>query len=101
MDPDLRLGFLALFAVGPVVALLALVRRRADPPADRHRAAGWRYHVPTVLLPVEWLLPPALILLGLGEIRAGWLPVRLAGLAVGLGGAALIVWAAAVLGRFL
>jgi protein-S-isoprenylcysteine O-methyltransferase Ste14 len=100
MHQGLRLCFLALFAVGPAVALLALLRRRAGSPADRHRAAGWRYHVPTVLLPVEWLLPPALILLGLGELRAGWLPVRLAGLAVGLGGVALMVWAAAVLGRF-
>jgi protein-S-isoprenylcysteine O-methyltransferase Ste14 len=47
------------------------------------------------------LLPPALILLGLGEIEAGWLPLRLLGLAVGLSGAALLIWASVTLGRFL
>jgi protein-S-isoprenylcysteine O-methyltransferase Ste14 len=100
MHQGLRLGFMALYAVGPAVALLAL-RRRAGAAATRDRVAGWRRHIPTALLPVEWLLPPALILLGLGEIQAGWLPVRLLGFAVGLCGATLLVWASAVLGRFL
>jgi protein-S-isoprenylcysteine O-methyltransferase len=47
------------------------------------------------------LLPPALILWGLGEIEAEWIAVRLLGLAIGLGGAAVLVWASASLGRFL
>jgi protein-S-isoprenylcysteine O-methyltransferase Ste14 len=95
----LRLCSLALFAIGPVVAVLALSRRRAGPPASR--VAGWRWYVPPVLLPIEWLLPPALIFLRVGEIDADWLPLRLAGLAVGVGGAAVLLWAAVVLGRFL
>jgi protein-S-isoprenylcysteine O-methyltransferase len=53
------------------------------------------------LLPVEWLLPPALIALRAGEIQAGRLPVRVAGLAAGLAGAVLLAWAAIGLGRFL
>ena len=54
-----------------------------------------------VLLPVEWLLPPALIALRVGEIEAGWLPVRVVGLAVGLAGAMLLVWASVLLGRLM
>jgi protein-S-isoprenylcysteine O-methyltransferase Ste14 len=96
----LRLCFLALYAVGPAVALLALLWRRGSAMA-RQRVAGWRWYVPSALLPIEWGLPPALIFLGLGEIQTGWLAVRLLGFTVSLCGAALLVWAAAVLGRFL
>jgi protein-S-isoprenylcysteine O-methyltransferase Ste14 len=53
------------------------------------------------LLPVEWLLAPALIALRIGEIEAGWLPLRVAGVAVGLAGTVLLVWAAVVLGRLM
>jgi protein-S-isoprenylcysteine O-methyltransferase Ste14 len=53
------------------------------------------------LLPAEWLLPPILIALRIGEIEAGWLPVRVVGLAVGLAGAVLLTWSAVLLGRFL
>jgi protein-S-isoprenylcysteine O-methyltransferase Ste14 len=101
MSEALRLSALALFAVGPVVAVLALLRRRLKSSPTLARIRGWRWYVPSVLLPVEWLLPPALIALRVGEIEAGWLPVRVAGLAVGLAGAVLLVWAAVVLGRFL
>jgi protein-S-isoprenylcysteine O-methyltransferase len=71
------------------------------PATAPDRVRGWRWYVPPVLLPAEWLLPPALILLGLGEVPGGWLLLRLLGLAVGLAGAALLAWASAVLGRFL
>ena len=101
MHERLRLCFLALYAVGPAVALLALLRRGLKAPAAQYRMEGWRWYIPTVLLPVEWLLPPALIFLDVGEIHAGWLPVRLLGLAVALGGTMVLVWASAALGRFL
>src|SRR5262249_48738802 len=100
MHEGLRLCFLALYASGPAVALLALRRRRRAATA-RDRIAGWRWHIPTALLPIEWLLPPALIFLGLGELQAECFPVRLLGLGASLSGAALLLWASAVLGRFL
>jgi protein-S-isoprenylcysteine O-methyltransferase len=90
-----------LFAVGPVVAVLALLCRGLKPSATLYRIKGWRWYVPMVLLPVEWLLPPALIASQVGQIEAGWLPVRAVGLAVGLAGAALLAWASVLLGRFL
>ena len=101
MTDALRLLALALFAVGPVVAVLALLRRGREPSPLRSRIRGWRWYVPAVLLPAEWLLPPILIALRIGEIEAGWLPLRVAGLAVGLAGAVLLTWSSAVLGRFM
>jgi protein-S-isoprenylcysteine O-methyltransferase Ste14 len=101
MAEALRLSSLALFAVGPVVAVLALLRRGLQPSPMLSRIRGWRWYVPVILLPFEWLLPPALIALRVGEIEAGWVPVRVVGFAVGLSGAALLVWACVLLGRFL
>ena len=101
MSEGLRLSSLALFAVGPVVAVLALLRRRLKPSPRLSRIKGWRWYVPVVLLPVEWLLPPVLIALRVGEIEVRWLPVRVVGLAVGLAGAVLLVWASVLLGRLM
>jgi hypothetical protein len=72
---------------------MALLRRGFTPSATLYRIEGWRWYVPLVLLPVEWLLPPGLLALRAGEVEAGWLPVRVVGLAVGLAGAVLLVWA--------
>lgn len=101
MSEALRLSSLALFAVGPMVAVLALLRRGLKPSPTLSRIRGWRWYVPMVLLPVEWLLAPALIALRVGEIEAGWLPVRVVGLAVGLAGAVLLVWSSVLLGRLM
>jgi protein-S-isoprenylcysteine O-methyltransferase Ste14 len=91
-----------LYGVGPVVALLALMRRRFKPSLTLCRAQGWRWYVPTILLPVEWLLPPVLIAWRIGEIRADdyWLAGRVLGLVVAVAGAAMLVWASVWLGRF-
>src|SRR6516165_1059656 len=101
MSEALRLSSLALFAIGPVVAMLALLHRRLQPSATLSRIRGWRWYVPVVLLPVEWLLPPGLIAPRVGEIEAGWLPMQVVGLAVGLAGAVLLVWASVLLGRLM
>jgi protein-S-isoprenylcysteine O-methyltransferase Ste14 len=101
MSDALRLSSLALFAVGPAVAVLALMRRSRKPSPTLSRIGGWRWYVPAVLLPIEWLLPPVLIALRVGEIQMGWLPVRVVGLAIGLAGAVLLVWASILLGRFM
>ena len=101
MTEGLWLSSLALFAVGPVVAGLALLRRGFRPSVTLYRVKGWRWYIPAILLPIEWLLPPALIAFRVGEIEAGFVPVRIVGVAVGLAGAGVLVWASAVLGRFL
>jgi len=83
------------------VATLALVQRRAGGSTVQARVEGWRWYVPAILLPFEWLLPPALLLLGLGELQARWDSVRFLGLVVGLCGAVVLVWASASLGSFM
>lgn len=100
MNDGMRLCCLALYGVGPVVAMLALLRRGFRPSTKLYRVHGWRGCIPTFLLPVEWLLPPVLIFFGVGEIKADWLVLRLLGLAIGNWGAILLVWATVVLGRF-
>jgi protein-S-isoprenylcysteine O-methyltransferase Ste14 len=84
-----------------VVAVLALLRRGLEPSPLRSRIGGWRWYVPPALLPAEWLFPPTLITVRIGEIEAGWLPLRFAGLAIGLAGAVLLTWSSAVLGRLM
>jgi protein-S-isoprenylcysteine O-methyltransferase Ste14 len=101
MLQGLRWCLLALYAVGPAVALLALLQRGRTAAKAEERIGGWRWYVPTFLLPVEWALPPALILLGFGELQADWLPLRLLGVVTSLLGAVLLVWASVTLGRFL
>src|SRR6266446_2675615 len=71
MSDALRLSSLALFAVGPVVAVLAPLGRGLKPSPTLARIRGWRWYVPVVLLPVEWLLPPALIALRVRRDRGG------------------------------
>jgi protein-S-isoprenylcysteine O-methyltransferase Ste14 len=101
MSDTLRLAAMALFATGPVVAALALARRGGRPGPALDRARGWRWYVPSVLLPIEWVLPPILIGARVGEVEGIAVPVRVAGLAAGLVGAGLITWASVRLGRFL
>lgn len=100
MIEALRLCCVILYGVGPTVALQALLRRRRNPSAALFRTQDWRRHVPTVLLPFEWLLPPVLIFLEIGDLQAELIPLRLAGFALGIAGAALLVWASIYLGRF-
>ena len=91
----------ALYAIGPAVGFLRLLRQGFKRSPRLYRITGWRWHIPTLFLPLEWLLPPLLILLGIGEIDADWLPVRVGGFALAICGAALLAWATAVLGRHL
>lgn len=101
MVEGIRFASLALFAVGPLVAAPALWRRRLAPSAIVDRIPGWRWYVPSLLLPLEWLLPPALIALRIGEFATDWPVLQIVGLAVGLAGAVLLVWACVFLERFL
>ena len=101
MNEGLRLCSVALFGIGPVVALLGFLRRRLQPAAKSARVPGWRGRVPVFLLPLEWALPPLLIFFGVGEIEGVWPLLRLAGFVVALAGVTILAWAAAWLGRFL
>jgi len=96
----LRQYFLGIYAVGIVVVLLRLPSgARAE--AGERRPEGARRYLPVILLPASFLLPPLAVLLHAGELRAGWAPVRLTGLLLGLYAAAVLPWSALTLGRLL
>ena len=101
MNESLRLFCVSIFGIGPVVAFLSLLRRLLQPSAKVARLPGLRGYLPALLIPVEWVLPPVLIFLGVGELEASWMPLRIVGLVVCLAGAVFLVWAAVWLGRFL
>jgi protein-S-isoprenylcysteine O-methyltransferase Ste14 len=100
MQPGLRYFLVALYAVGPAVALVSLWRRGRPAPPAVARGTGWTALVPAVLLPAEWGLAPVLILTGLGDARVEWLFVRLTGVALAVAGAAGVAWSALCLGRY-
>ena len=73
------------FGIGPVVAFLSLLRRLFSNLLQKVLAAlpGLRPgYLPALLIPVEWVLPPVLIFLGVGELEATWMPLRIVGLVV-------------------
>jgi protein-S-isoprenylcysteine O-methyltransferase Ste14 len=99
MKEVLQVCCVAMYAIGPGVGFLKLLRQGFKRSPRLHRITGWRWHIPTLFLPLEWLLPPVLIILGIGEIEADWLSLRFGGFALAACGAALLAWATAVLGR--
>ena len=100
MNESLRLfRVLPTFGIGPVVAFLSLLQAGCSTFAVA-RLPGCGGYLPALLIPVEWVLPPVLIFLGVGELEASWMPLRIVGLVVCLAGAVFLVWAAVWLGRF-
>lgn len=57
--------------------------------------------MPPLLVLLDFVLPPLLIFTRVGALDVQWLPVRWAGVAVSVYAAAMLLWAAATLGRFL
>jgi protein-S-isoprenylcysteine O-methyltransferase Ste14 len=101
MAAGLRLFFLGFYAIGIMVLLLRVLPLTIrSTPAER-RPEGIARHLPWVLLPLGFLLPPAVMLMRAGEIDAGWPVVRLAGLVFGVYAGVILPWSASTLGRFL
>ncbi len=100
MQDVLPLYFVASYAVGPLAVLVTTLSRGLKAALAQHAVEDWRRYLPAIMIPLEWLLPPALILLRFGEIQSGWLPVRLLGFALGIFGAVMLLWAPVTLGRF-
>jgi protein-S-isoprenylcysteine O-methyltransferase len=70
-------------------------------PTPTHRAAAGRRWLPVALVPVGFLIPPAVLLSRWGELAAPPETMRIAGVAVALYGIGMMLGAAATLGRFL
>jgi protein-S-isoprenylcysteine O-methyltransferase Ste14 len=101
MPDALRALFLAVYGVSLLVMVVKVLPAAARNPAPARRAAGTRRWLPMVLVPLGFLVPPVVMLTRIGELPAAPVGVRIAGLVLGLAGVAMMLAAAATLGRFL
>ena len=102
MTPDaLRTLFLVVYGVTFAVMVVKVLPAAARNPAPARRASDRQRWLPVVLVPFGFLVPPAAMLSRWGELAAPLPAVRLAGVAVALYGIAMMLAAAATLGRFL
>ena len=97
----LRLAFLLYYAGGILVLLVRVLPAGARAARAGTRPDGIARYLHLVLLPIGFLVPPAVMLLRAGEVAGAWTAVRVAGVASGLYAAAILPWSAATLGRFL
>jgi protein-S-isoprenylcysteine O-methyltransferase len=100
MEQTLRLYFLGFYLVSLVIVVLKVVPASLRVTPER-RAEGVARLLPPLLMVLDFVVPPLLIFLHVGELDGRWLPMRLLGFIVSLYAAAMLVWAAATLGRFL
>ena len=101
MTDGLRIWFLVLYAVGIVVLLIKFLPTRDREKAAEKRIADGRRFLPMIFLPVDWLVPPLILLSGIGQLSAGWPFIRILGFALSLYALIILTWVPRVLGRFL
>ena len=97
----LRIYFVAFYAIVIAVTLVRVLPAASILRSAERSATGPRRHLPAILIPFGFLVPPAVLLLHVGEIDVGWTAARLLGLLLGVYAAVILPWAAATLGRFL
>jgi protein-S-isoprenylcysteine O-methyltransferase len=96
-----RIWFLILYAIGIVVILVKFipVRRRQD--VFEKQIVDSRRLLPMICLPVDWLVPPLILLSGIGQVPAIWPLLRVLGFGLSLYAFVILAWVPHVLGRFL
>lgn len=101
MTDGLRIWFLGLYGIGIVVLLVKFVFTRPREGAVEKRIADSRRLLPMICLPVDWLVPPLILLSGIGQLSAGWPFIRVIGFVLSLYAFFILAWVPRVLGRFL
>ena len=97
----LRPLFLAIYGIAAIVMVVKVLPAAARSPTPLHRATAARRWLPVALVPVGFLVPPAALLSGWGELAAPPAWLRIAGVVAALYGIGMMLGAAATLGRFL
>ncbi len=101
MREFLRWYFVTFYGIGLIVVVVALASGlRSGKKIDSRPIGVWIYAA-AVVFPLGWLLPPALLVLRLGELPAQRRPVELVGFSLSLYATVFLVWASISLGRFL
>ena len=101
MTDGLRIWFLVLYGIGIVVLLIKFIPARLGEKVFEKRIVDSRRLLPMICLPVDWLVPPLILLSGIGQLSAGWPFIRLLGFALSLCAFFILAWVPRVLGRFL
>ncbi len=101
MTDGLRIWFLVLYAIGIISLLIKFIPTRDRAKAAEKRIEDSRRLLSMIFLPVDWFVPPLLLLSGAGQLSTAWLPVRILGFALSLYGLIILTWVPRVLGRFL
>jgi protein-S-isoprenylcysteine O-methyltransferase Ste14 len=91
-----RLWFLGLYALGTLATLVMIVRVRAQ--RDAVEAQEGPVPSPGILIPLG--VPALVLLTRVGEIGAGWLPLRWAAAGLSLYFLVMLPWMLLTLGRF-
>ena len=90
-----RYWFAAAFILGLAVFVTAIIAFRRRAP--RVEKAIGKLPPPPALM--TWLIPPVILLIGVGSLSQRWIVVRLAGVALSVYALFMMVWATSVLGR--
>jgi protein-S-isoprenylcysteine O-methyltransferase len=97
----LRIWFLVLYAIGIITILIKFIPARHHAEVFEKKISDTRRLLPMVCLPVDWLVPPLILLSGAGQIQVGWPLLRIVGFGLSLYAFAILAWVPRVLGRFL
>ncbi len=96
-----RIWLLCLYALGIVGILIKFIPARTREKGIEKRIADRRRFFPLIFLPIDWLIPPLIVLTGIGRLPALWPIIRLIGFALSLYALVILLWVPRVLGRFL
>ena len=77
MTDGLRIWFLVLYAIAIVVILGKLIPARHHGEVFEKKINDSRRLFPMISLPVDWLVPPLILLSGGGQIQVGWPLLRI------------------------
>jgi len=101
LTDGLRIWFLALYAIGIIVILIKFIPVRRRQQVFENRIVDSRRLLPMICLPVDWLVPPLIVLSGIGQVSAIWPLFRVLGFVLSIYAFIILIWASRVLGRFL
>ena len=95
MADVIRVWFVVAYAIGFIFFLALIFRFRARGEAIEQRVGS----LPPPPALISWLVPPIILLMGVGQISAAWLPLRIVGVGLSLYALVVMPWATSVLGR--
>ncbi|MCI0652343.1 MAG: isoprenylcysteine carboxylmethyltransferase family protein [Planctomycetes bacterium] len=101
MFEALRLYFLAIYAAGVLVIAIRSLSPANWRQAVELRAAGVRRRLPAIIVPLNWLLPPALLFTGAGSLGDYGIAADIVAIAASFYAIAMLIAGTRSLGRFL